>query len=125
MQGPLRPSIRPVGVMPNKTVKVPAPVPGIAVPKVISQVAKVVTGAATNTPVIKRAAPLRTGNPVRPIALRGLTPRVSAPLVSGAMPRKVWTNPLAAAPAVGRPGAGQPSHTREVGRGRVISRNTR
>lgn len=120
---PLRPNIRPVGTIPNKTVKVPPPVPGVAVPKVISQVAKVATAAQTGTRV--KVTPIRTGNTLRPVALRGLTPRVSPPVVSGAMPRRVWVNPSTAAPAVGRPGAAQPSHVREVGRGRVVTRSTR
>lgn len=121
---PMRPLVRPVGTMPSKTLKVPPPKPGISVPRVVSQIAKVTTAAATGTP-INRSQPVKVGGSLPSIALRGLKPKTSAPVVSGAMPRRVWLNPVSAQPVMGRPGAPQQSHMREVGRMRAITRNTR
>ena len=108
------------GIIPAKVAKVPAPWPGVPVPKMVSQVAKILTAGRTNTPVRSIPRPSTVRAPVR------VAPRLQRPIAPGMIPRKVWVSPKAAVPMRPRfPGANSPTVFDRLTRGRILQRGTR
>lgn len=111
------------GAIPNKTNKVPAPRPGVPVPKMVSAVAKIVTARVTGTPL-----PKLQNTPGAPTLNLRRPPSSTRPIAPGAMPRKTFVSPKAAVPmrprAIGA-NAVNPTVFDRLTRGRILQRGTR
>lgn len=110
--------------MPTKSLKVPAPKPGVPVPKLVSSAAKILTARATGT----RLQSIPNVARVPALSAPRAAPKIARAIAPGAMPRKTFVSPKVAVPMRPRaPGANavNPTVFDRLTRGRILQRGTR